>query len=837
MLALQLNNIGLFTYTNTIGQVPPGAMIVAQNGVIDKPGVFETRRGFKQFGSPVTLAVGQYVDKFFAFSNRLLIHYGTKMAYDSSGSGTWTSYGGSYVGPSSEKIRSMLSNGNLYFTTDNGIYKIDTLTNDPYQAGGVAALDIQVTGAASGAGILANNSACAYRVTFLYTDANNNQIEGTPSESVILTNTSGGAQNGVVVFTVPSGLTTAYSYRLYRTVQVSSAITPSDTFQLAYQAALTAAQIAALSVTVTDVTPDNLLGLLLYISPGAQGQFQTNDAPPLAKDICTFLGMAFYFNCTTIQQFYITLISVGAPNGIQNADTIALVGTSTYTYTYTGAGANNFPLRQFAVVTGGTVATNIDNTARNLVSAINQDTGNTEFYAYYVSGFSQLPGQILIKARNLNHAAFSSISSRGGAFSPTIPSSGTTYISSNNSVPGGVYVSKANQPDAVPATNLIPVGNYQNTIYRGYALRDAVIVETVGGVFRITGTSPSNLSVTPFDNTVIQYGNETGVTLNNSVYSFTTQGEISITESGSQIMSRNIEGDLLQLSANKIYTNFSSLAFGVSYESDRKYILALEQNATDGFSTLQYVYNWVTQSYTTWNISCSSGLVNPFDNLLYLAGSDGQILQERKNFNPNDYVDREYAVTITGTVGLVVTLTDVSNAVVGYTLAQTIVNGFPQFQSVITAISTVNKTVTVTNLISWNNGPAGLYQPIDTIVTYTPLTCGYPNFLKQMQPILSFVFNQSSFDKATATFTTDLYPSAETVTLMPKITGNWGTFPWGSLNWGVGSALLQSIPCFLTKNTLFAHWWNISVEVNQAFQNMALGGIFGFYDIRTERYR
>lgn len=835
MLALQLNNLGLFTYNNTVGQVPPGAMAAALNVVIDKPGVAETRRGLKQFGTAISLPVSTYIDKFFAFASRLIIHYSTTLAYDSTGAGVFVSYGGTFVPPSGERMRSMLSNGNLYLTTNNGIYKIDSLTNNPYAAGGVAALDIQVAVDATGTGFLSTAMSCAYRVTFLYTDANGNQIEGTPSESVTATNASGSSQNCDVTFTVPSGLTTSYSYRLYRTVQVTSGITPSDTFQLAAQNTLTAGQIAALSVTVTDVTPDNLLGTLLYTSPGAQGQFQTNDSPPLAKDICTFLGMAFYFNCSTIQQFFITVISVGAPNGLVNGDTISLIGTATRTYT--GAAGNNAALQQFQVVTGGTVATNIDNTTRNLVAMINQDPGNSEFYAYYVSGFNQLPGQILVKARNLSHAAFTAISSRGGAFSPVLPASGTSYISSNNTVVGGTYVSKLNQPEAVPATNLIPIGNFTNTIYRGYALRDAVIVETVGGVFRITGTSPANLSVTPFDNTVIQYGNETGVTLNNSVYSNTTQGIISVSESGSQIMSRNIEGDLLTLETPGLYANFPTLAFGVSYESDRKYILFLQQNTTDAFSTLQYVYNWVTQAFTTWNINCSAGIVNPSDNLLYLAGSDGQILQERKNFNASDYVDREYAVTIVSSNGKNVVLTSVTNVVVGYTLAQHITNGSPQFQSVITAINTMTNTVTVTDTIQWDAGAAGVYQPIDSSLTYTPLTCGYPNYLKQMQPIMSFVFNNSSFNSATATFTTDLYPSQETVTLIPKITGGWGTFPWGTLPWGVGNALLQAIPCFLTKNTLYAHWWNISVEVNQAFQNMALGGIFGFFDIRGERYR
>lgn len=807
-------------------------MTVAQNIVIDKPGVAETRRGFMQYGT----VFADTIHKMFAFQNRLLVHHGTSMAHDSDGAGTWADYGGIFSPPTGDKIRGTEANSDFYFTTNNGIYKIDSLTNNPYAAGGIAALDAIAALAGAGSGFLATPSQCAYRITWVYVDANDNEIEGDPSEAVTVTNNGAGTDNVTVTFTVPAGVTTSFFYRVYRTPQTNSlSIAPSDTFQLAYQAQPTSGQISALSVAVTDITPDTLLGQLLYTSPGAEGEFQTNDPPPLANDICTFQGMTFYLNCQTIQQFYITLISVGSPNGIQVNDTVSLVGTATRTYT--AKSSNNYASQQFGAPAGGTVAQNIDATARNLVGAINQDTGNTEFYAYYVSGFSQLPGQILIKARNLSHAAFTATSTRGGAFSPVIPSAGGSYVSSNNTVLNGLYVSKLNQPEAVPAVNLLFVGSSDQPGYRVYPLRDAVIVQSKGGVFRVTGTSPDNLTVSPFDNTVIQYGNDTGVTLNNSVYSYTTQGEISVTESGSQIMSRNVEGDLLTLSASNIYTGFPSLTFGISYESDRKYILCLGANPSDIVSTEQYVYNWITQSFTTWNLSVTCGIVNPFDNLLYWGGSDGQVLQERKNYNITDYADRQWSATITGVTGKVVTLSSVANAVIGYSLAQNISNGQVGLLSVITGINTISSTVTLELALPWSNGSAIIAQPIQQTLTYTPLTCGYPNFIKKFQPVLSFVFGQSGFTQATVGFSTDFYPGTEQVKLVPKLSGGWGTFPFGTVPFGLSAAYLQGIPTFLTKNTFLCHWLNISVTMGRAFENMELSGIYVFYDISAERSR
>lgn len=807
----------------------------ALNVVIDKPGVVETRRGFNQYGTELTTPIY----KLFNFQDRLIANHSTKMAYDSDGAGTWVDYSGTFISISGDKIRAVEANKNLYFTTNNGIYKIDTLTNSPYLAGGVPALDVTLA-ATGNPGFLDDTSETAYRITWIYTDANGNLIEGDPSMATTISNNAGHSVNVAVTFTIPSVITTSYSYRIYRTPQTDSlSIPPGDTFQLVYEAHPTGAQITAKVVTVTDSTPDVLMGTVLYTSPGAQGEFQTNDPPPLAHDLCQFLGMMFYANCSTIQQFYITLISVGSPNGIQNGDTVSLVGTSTHVYT--GAATNDFTIGQFKVDASSTIASGIDATARNIVSAINRDPNNTEFYAYYVSGFSQLPGQMLIKARNLSHAIFYGLSSRTGTpgpFSPPLPTSGTSYPSSNNDLPNGIYISKLNQPEAVPVVNLIFVGSGDQSIFRVFALRDAVIVEAQGGVFRLTGTSPSTISVTPFDNTVIQYGIDTGVTLNNSVYSNTTQGIISVTESGSQITSRNIEGDILRLSAPSLYTNFPSIAFGISYESDRKYIYALAEETTDTVSTLQYVYNWITQSWTTWDLSITCGIVNVFDNLLYVGGSDGQVLQERKSFTLTDYTDRQYSVNLISYSDLDVVLDDVTDAVVGQSLAQHVSTGSVELASIITAIDTGTKTVTVSDLLSWYTGTAAtLYDPISSSLTYSPLTCGYPNYIKRFEPAVQFVFSQSNFDTATVGFSTDFYSSVEEVDISPIQNGGWGTFPFGTLPFGVSSAPLQMVDTYLTKNTTQGHWLNISVSMAQAFNNISLNGVSLFYDLVGERFR
>ena len=813
-------------------------MSAAINVVINKPDVAETRRGFKTFGSKFS----DTIHKLFSFQNKLIVHHGSTLSYDTNGAGAWQDYAGSFVAISGEQIRSTRANQNLYLTTNNGIYKIDNLTSSPYQAGGIPALDVSV--AATGAsGFLDNPSQCAYSITWVYTDANGNLIEGDPSQSVTISNNSGNTVNVNVTFTVPSTVTTAYSYRIYRTPQTDSlTVTPGDNFQLASEVQVTSDQVSAKSVTVTDATPDVLLGTNLYTNANDEGELQANDPPPLAKDITTFLGMTMYFNCSTLQQMFVNLIAVGSPNGIQINDTVTLNGSSTYTYT--GAANNNFASQQFNVDTSGTIAQNIDNTARNLTAAINQDPSNSEIYAYYISGFNQLPGQIVLKARNLSQSAYSATSSRGAAFNPVLPSSDVSYLSTNTSVPNGVYVSKLNQPEAVPVQNLVFVGS--GTVYRGYALRNSVIVEASDGVFRITGTSPDTLQVAPFDNTIVLRGNETGVVLNNSVYSFTTQGVVSIGESSPQIMSRSVEGDLLRLSSSSVYPNFTSLAFGVSYESERQYILAMANGETDTTSTLQYVYNWITNSFVTWNLNVTCGLVNPFDNKLYFGASDGYVIQERKSYTFQDYTDRQYGVNILGVNGVQVTLDSTSTIQPGYTLVQGISADGITRESIISAVNGL--TLTVRDALTWDGGAATAYTPIGATVTYMPLHGGYPNFLKRFQPIAGFAFSQANFDQAMVQYTTDLSPTLEGVSmfspienvgLSPALLGQWGTFGWGTLDWptSLGQSMpLQLIPTMLPRNAMLCHWLNMSVGVNQAFRNLALNGAILFFDVAATRY-
>ena len=331
---LSLKISGLYTNPNQFSEIPQGSLSVANNCVIDKGGVIESRRGFKKYGTQLTLLGGQKINSLHIYKNRLLAHYGNSLAYDSNGSGTWVNYSGTYDAPSDSQIQSVQQNGNLYFTTNAGVKKLQSLSGTVGDAGIPRALDGE--GSTTGSsGWFGNNSNVAYRLVWGIRDLNGNLLIGAPSGRLVVANSSGGARDVSLTWQIPQGITVNHFYQLYRSPQSGSGIEPSDELQLVYEANPTAGEITAKEVSFTDITPDDLRGAFLYTSSSQQGITQANEQPPVSKDIALYKQMMFYTNTQQKERLTITLVSVGT-GGFDIGDTITIDGI-----TYTGAVASD----------------------------------------------------------------------------------------------------------------------------------------------------------------------------------------------------------------------------------------------------------------------------------------------------------------------------------------------------------------------------------------------------------------------------------------------------------------------------------------------------------------
>jgi hypothetical protein len=214
-------------------------------------------------------------------------------------------------------------------------------------------------------------------------------------------------------------------------------------------------------------------------------------------------------------------------------------------------------------------------------------------------------------------------------------------VSDNSVNPNRVYFSKIYQPEAVPLVNYIDIGPRDKKIQRIIALRDSLAVLKEEGVYIISGQSAPNFSVRLCDSSALTLAPDTAVNLNNLVYVLTSQGVVTVSETGVQVMSRNIENKIQEVTNSRF--DYKLMSWGMSSESDRCYLLWLPEKTTDGYATQAFRYNTFTRAWTRWTKPANCGVVNPLDDKMYLGDSSGRpyVLQERKNFERQDHSDRE----------------------------------------------------------------------------------------------------------------------------------------------------------------------------------------------------
>lgn len=853
---IQLDCKGLYTMPNSLSKVPQGSLLVASNVVVDYTGLLSVRRGIKQFGTPFIGSNFETFQEFF-YKDSKLIWYGdatllnidptrNNFAYDSDGLGTFIQTSSNVPSPAytlTDTYRSAQSNDNIYFTSNSGILKTDDPVNALYSAGGLPGLD----GAAAlvdSAGFMATATEVAYRMTWTFTDANNNAVQGTPSTRVVIANTSGGTRNVQLTFTIPNGTTTDDQYQIYRSLMSASGTTePADELQLVAQGNPSGTDITNKFFTLKDALPESELGAALYTNSGQEGIAQANNIPPLSNDMCFFFGYMIYGSCTTQQKVLLSLLSTETPLGLQVGDTFTI-----NSIIYTASSSENVSTFHFQLFTGGDPGSDILNTKESLIRVINR-SAQTLVYAYDASDASatSLPGDFYLQEQNIGAAAFNIFSSRTTAWTPTLnPTVGVPSLAGGGKGMG--YCSKFEEPEAVPLSNTISVGNPNFEWLRCLPLRNSVIVLKADGLFQLTGTT-FPFTVTTLDTGTILTAAETPAVMNNQVFAYTNQGVVGISETGPGILSRPIE-NVLQRISSYLYTQFPIVSFGTAYETDRKYLLSTI-SSTDNYqkATINYAYDTITESWTTYSYPVALWDLgeSPTEHRLYAASADPVypfIFQERKTFTTADYADIEEPVTIVAFSGTTITVSSTAKAVVGWSLVQLVVNSDDNTaqvlnNSVITAILDATH-LTVADSITWDLlglSFTAYEQPINVNVSYTPIVGDTnPGLIKFFKEIQLF-FTNVDFTSVMMTLTSDFVSGNAPISMTPQAsTGGWGSFPWGQTQWGGDDNFaVSSIRTYIPLVTRRAHWLNLSLSLNQAMVGFTYGGCVLVYVPKTTR--
>jgi hypothetical protein len=697
---------------------------------------------------------------------------------------------------------------------------------------------IQVGMTITGAGIPANTTISALSGT---TITLNNQVTSTTNAASVTCSVSGSgisfafssSRNVDMTMYLPAEAAVGDVVEFYRTAQVSGTASDAsgDEEALVYQYTLTSTDISNGYVTFTDSITDALRGASLYTSPSQEGIAQANDRPPLARDVASFKQFMLYGNTSTKQRLFITLVGTSGLSGHK-----VVIASTTYSF---GSTESFVSSATAAVGATGVASVDIDTTARSLVRIINRFASNTSVYAYYLTGPSDLPGQIMIEERGVGASAYtvqavdSTIQPMFFPAPPISPSTNSKSTSSNSVQKNAVYYAKFQQGEHVPTLNYLLVGPSNKNILRIAPLRDSCIVIKEEGVYRIAGQDPTSFTVVPIDLTVFCRSADSVVVLGNQVYMLSNQGVVAISDTAVQVISRDIEQliqPLLTFSNIGIYTT------GTAYESERSYFLSTMSSSVDTAQTQTFVYNYFTKTWVRHSYAMVAGVIGTSDDKMYFAKpSNLNVFQERKSFTDSDYADPEYSITIVSITGSTARFTlSGTTPIVGWAVSQ---GGISiAISSFITnSVGNFTAVLASTPPATWSAGAATLYPSVGTDFAWHSWTGEAPDMLKQVRQVGILADDESSYNTVTsllANFTSNFDGQIDSVTLTSPGLG-WGA-AWGATPWG-GQADTAGYPTYVPKNKQYCTRLQVGVQHPTALERMSVTGCAFAYEPVSER--
>lgn len=653
---VNLKAAGLQTNFQSLMEISPGALLAANNTVINRDGIIEPRRGFKVYPKEDVLFSSK-IKQLIEYKGVILSHVENKLLYDSKNPALphpFVEFSGNYEEPSSYRMKYAEAKGNLYFTTTEGVKKISvkngtdlsssTLIED---AGGPKAstpvLSL-VSPSSPSLGFLANNQKVSYRILWVYTDANENLIFGSPSTSATIENNSGSNRDVQLNFQIPYDVYAGYKYRVYRSEASTS---PTDEMRLVVEKTITSGDFTPSGIQYTDslVEESRISGVPLYTNEySGEGLLKANEPPPASKDIALFKGHMFYANTRTRHLLNLELILnpvAGQTFVIQSEDGI----TNTYTFT---SGATDYILKLV------NINVSVKKTIEELSKVINGNSLEV-VSAYYISSAADTTGKIILQRKDVKDKFFKIY----GTVPHFIPILGTTYsnttvVSTAEKFGNRLYFSKYQEHEAVPLLNYIDIGSRDQEILRIVSLRESLFILKGDGVFKLAGDPGINPTwdVGAFDNTSILKAPDSAVLMGNNCYYFSNQGVVRLNETALEVISNPIKNKLIPFIATNSY--LPTVSFSVGYESENAVLFWTVGKKTDTQATTCYRYNASTNTWTEWKITKTCGIVDRVSDKLYLGAINEEnsdvyyVEEERKNFDRFDYADREYNITLIG---------------------------------------------------------------------------------------------------------------------------------------------------------------------------------------------
>jgi hypothetical protein len=339
----------------------------------------------------------------------------------------------------------------------------------------------------------------------------------------------------------------------------------------------------------------------------------------------------------------------------------------------------------------------------------------------------------------------------------------------------------------------------------------------------------------------------TAAELDNKVYFLSDQGVVALSDSDAQIMSFVLDKTIIENTSPILFPNLASVAWGIAYQSARKYILFMPLSISDTQATQQYVYNHLTEVWTRWTLAGTCGIIFKKDGRMYLGSitsapdpESSYVYQERKSFTNSDYVDSQYTANNT-TVGNVTTividnpsLPDGVEILPGWTITQ---NGNEAIARIIAVdLGSTSTVITTDRVQRWELGDVVIYTPISSVVETIQIDCENPGMNKQFSEMV-YMFTEQGFTKLTAKISSNTAGVPITDFLIPTQRGGWGIDPWGTTPWGGTLSGQGKIRRYVPQAVQRAGWLYINLSNAEAFTAFGWSGTEIFFKQTSSRQK
>lgn len=234
-------------------------------------------------------------------------------------------------------------------------------------------------------------------------------------------------------------------------------------------------------------------------------------------------------------------------------------------------------LRPFA-----SVSTQLEKTTLSFTRVVNENAGDVYCQSTYDKNNPvSAPGEFILTARTFGADLGDLLSaswegSVQNGFSPDISTLGSAENKafSYERRANKLMFSKQYFPHAVPDTgsNEIEVGGSDTTILRIVAVADALYILTSDGIYRLTGDSPKDFNLQPYDLTTNLFAPETVAQVDGQIYFLSNKGVVKIGGNGVDIISNQIKGFIdPTLVTDSTPSTFNIIGWG--YDLERRYYI------------------------------------------------------------------------------------------------------------------------------------------------------------------------------------------------------------------------------------------------------------------------